>query len=253
MYLYLYDNFLNNKSYSNQLARIETRLNDLGIGGKIFRLSPLRNLSELISDEIKNGTHTIVAVGDDKTVAEVINAIARRDVCFGIIPIAGENKIAQALGILNANDACNILASRIIEKLDLGKANDTYFISNLQISSGRISIECENQFHVFPQIKDQISICNLKPALSDGNSSQYFDPQDGNLELFIQPIVASTFSFFRKTKELKNSIIPFKKIEIKSKDSITVTTDGQRILKPPVQIEIVPKKLKVIVGKNRIF
>ena len=55
MYLYLYDSFLNNPKFGNKLAKIETRLTDLGIGGKISRLSPLKNLEELVSDEIKNG------------------------------------------------------------------------------------------------------------------------------------------------------------------------------------------------------
>ncbi|MFA6322909.1 MAG: diacylglycerol kinase family protein [Candidatus Buchananbacteria bacterium] len=254
MYLYLYDHFLNGKSYANQLARIETRLTDLGIGGKIFRLSPLRNLVQLVNDEIKNGIHTVVAVGNDKTVAQIINAIATHEATLGIIPIGSDQKIANALGIGSAHEACNILASRIIEKMDLGKANDTYFISNLKVSSGRLVIECENQFQIIPQAKNEISICNLKPSFA-GNTlgKSYFNPQDGSLELFIQPQAARTFGFFKKAGSLQDSIIPFKRLEIKSKDSVTVTTDGQRVLKPPVQIEIAAKKLKVIVGKDRVF
>jgi diacylglycerol kinase family enzyme len=252
MHLYLYDQFLNGKGHSNLLARIETRLTDLGIGGKIFRLSPLRNLTELISDEIKNGATTVVAVGNDKTVAQIINVAAKHDVPLGIIPVGSENKIAGALGIPSANEACNILASRIIEKMDLGKANDTYFISSLKVSAGRLTIECENQFQITPQSQDQVCICNLKPLFSAAGGRN-FDPQDGMLEIYIQPLVSGMWNFFNRSVSLKDSIIPFKKIEIRSKDSVSVVTDGQRILKPPVQVSIAPKKLRVIVGKNRIF
>jgi len=40
---------------------------------------------------------------------------------------------------------------------------------------------------------------------------------------------------------------------VRSKGSVPVITDGQKIMKTPVEIEIAPKKLKIIVGKNRSF
>lgn len=58
---------------------------------------------------------------------------------------------------------------------------------------------------------------------------------------------------FKKATNIQKSIIPFKKIAIKSKESVSVVTDGQRVLKTPVQVEIIPKKLKIIVGKKRAF
>src|SRR3989344_7026326 len=129
MYLYLYDSFLNNKKFSNTLARIETRLTDLGIGGKICRISPLRNIKELILDEIRNGVKTVVVVGDDKTLNQIVNGVAKYDITVGLIPIGPDNRIAQTLGIPEGQKACDVLAARIIEKIDLGKINETYFLS----------------------------------------------------------------------------------------------------------------------------
>ena len=188
MYLYLYDSFLNNKKYNSLLAKIETRLTDLEIGGKIFRLSPLRNVNELLNDEVKSGVKTVVVVGDDKTLSQVINVAAKLNVILGIIPVGAENKIAQTLGIPLAEAACNVIAARIVEKVDLGKVNNTYFLSGLTVSSGQITIECENQYKVRPQFQDQIQICNLRPAwAASQGTANYFDPQDGLLEIFIQP------------------------------------------------------------------
>src|SRR3989338_2880950 len=99
MYLYLYDSFLNQKKYTSALARIETRLTDLGIGGKICRLSPLRNIKELIADELANGVKTIVVVGNDKTLSEAINFVAQHDVTLGLIPIGPNNSLAGQLGL----------------------------------------------------------------------------------------------------------------------------------------------------------
>jgi diacylglycerol kinase family enzyme len=253
MYLYLYDSFLNDKKYNRLLAKIETRLTDLGIGGKIFRLSPLRNIDELLTDEVKNGVKTIIIVGNDKTFGQIIDSAAKLDVPLGLIPIGSENKIAQLLGIPREEEACNTVAARIVKRIDLGMANNTYFLSSLVISGEKLTIECESKYKVTPKIKNQVSICNLKPLFALDIGPKYFNPQDGFLEILIQPITTGFFQFFRKANNLKNSIIPFKKISIHSKDSIPVTTDGKKILKTPVRIEIVPKKLKIIVGKKRMF
>lgn len=254
MYLYLYDSFLNNKKYNRLLAKIETRLTDLGIGGKIFRLSPLRNISELLNDEVSGGIETVVVVGNDKTFSEIINLAAKLKVALGIIPVGPSNKIATTLGVNSPDDACNILSARKIEKIDLGKINGTYFLSNITLSGGRVTIECENKFRVTPQTKDQICICNLRPIFETGfEPTNSFNPQDGLLEIFVQPMATGVFKLFKKSSQLKNSIIPFKKIAIRSRDSLPVVTDGQKVLKTPVQIEIVPKRLKIIVGKNRMF
>jgi len=254
MYLYLYDSLLNNKKYNSLLAKIETRLTDLGIGGKIFRLSPLRNISELLTDEVRSGAKTVVVVGNDKSFSQIINFAAQLDVTLGLIPVGADNKIAKILGIPSAEEACNILAARIIEKVDLGKANSTYFLSSLTVAFGRVRIECEDKYQVIPKTQDQISICNLRPLFAaEWNQTGYFNPQDGFLEILIQPLTSSFWQLFKKVDQFKKSVIPFKKIAIKSRNSISITTDGQKVLKTPVKIEIVPKKLKIIVGKNRLF
>jgi len=255
MYLYLYDSFLNDKKYGNLLARIETRLTDLGIGGKIFRLSPLRNVEELLADEARNAAQTVVVVGNDKTFAQIINVAAKYDVTMGLIPVGPDNKIAKTLGIGNPFDACNTIAARIIEKLDLGKVNDTYFLTSLTVTGGNPTIECEENYNIIPKTTDAVSICNLRPLLATSSGqANFFDPQDGHLELLIQPLKNGTWHLFKKsTDELKNSIIPFKKLSIKGKNIISIITDGQKVLKPPVSINIVPKKLKIIVGKTRLF
>jgi diacylglycerol kinase family enzyme len=251
MYLYLYDSFLNDRKYASTLAKIETRLTDLGIGGKIFRLSPLRNISDLVTEEIHNGAKTIVIVGNDKTVAQVLNAAAGFTISVGIIPVGPDNHIASSLGVNGTVEACNILAARKIEKIDVGKANNTYFISNLSVDAGNVTIECENQYSITPSPGDQIQIFNLRPQAT-GGQGEHFNPKDGVLEVLIAPLVKSMWGFV-KNSDKNSSIIPFKKISIKSKDSVPVITDGQKVLKTPVQVEILPRQLTVIVGKSPAF
>jgi len=254
MYLYLYDSWLNQKRYHQTLARIETRLTDLGIGGKIARLSPLRNLQELITDEIQNGIKTVVVVGNDCTVNEVVNIVAKEDIVVGIIPIGDNNHIAKHLGIPEAENACSVLAARIIEKIDLGKVNNGYFLSGIKIAGDNVTLECENQYRIRPSTQGaEITICNFRPALAGSfGQNNYFDPQDGSLEIFIRPLASGFINWWRK-KTSSPSIIPFKKIAIDSKQTASVITEGQKVLKTPIKIEIASKKLEIIVGKQRIF
>lgn len=257
MYLYLYDSFLNTPKYRRVLARIEMRLTDLGIGGKISRLSPLKNIKELIKDEIKNGVNTVVAVGGDKTVIQIVNDIAEHDVTMGIIPVGGENKIAKALGVPPAEEACPILAARKLEKLDLGSVNKSYFLLGLHISSGRVTLECEDSYEIRP-LSDahSVTICNLRPSFASINFGHRFNPCDGFMEALITP----TENFLQGIKKIfglkahaQRSIVPLKKVFIRSKHSETVIGDGEKKFKTPLYVEVVPKKLSVIVGKQRMF
>lgn len=252
MYLYIYDSFLGNKKYGSLLAKIETRLTDLGIGGKIFRLSPLRNMTELLNDQVKGGAKTVVVVGNDKTFTEIINFAASFDITLGLIPVGPNNKIAKILGIPSAEEACNILSARKIERVDLGKANNTYFLSDISVAKGSVTIECENKYAVTPAVEDQVTIYNFRPILAGQTQEQrMFNPKDGLLEVLIEPFTKGFFGAKRSAQA--SSLIPFKKIAIRSKDSLPIYTDGQKILKTPVKVEIVPDKLKIIVGKNRLF
>jgi len=254
MYLYLYDSFLNNKKFTQALAKIETRLTDLGIGGKICRLSPLRNMEELINDEVKAGVKTIVVVGNDKTLSQIVNVAAKHEVPMGLIPLGPENQIAQALGIPQGEAACEIIAARIIKKIDLGRINNLYFLSGVKISDSDVTIECEDLYRITPKFKNaKISICNFKPLNDITAPKCGFDPEDGFLEIFIQPLTTHVFNFFRRHQPSDQSIIPFKRLTIRSKGSVPIITDGQKVLKTPVKIEIVPKKLRIIVGKHRNF
>src|SRR3989344_586653 len=112
MYLYLYDAQLSGKPFQHALVRVETRLTDLGIGGKISRLSPLKNLRELIHDEV----------------------------------------------------ACDVIAARRLSRLDIGRANTTYFLSGLRVPFNQASFELDGQYHVKPNAGSfTVLIRNLPP------------------------------------------------------------------------------------------
>jgi len=245
MYLYIYDSFLNDKKYADLLIKIEKRLTDLGIKGKIARLSILKNMKEMITDGVKEGVQTVVAIGNAQTFAKVINVVADLDVTLGLIPVDNNNEIAKVLGIPPKVLACDVLASRIIKKIDLGKINNYYFVNTAQIENGDVSIEY-NDFKIFPiTTKSKITLYNFASQVA--NSS----PVDGVLEAVITPIKSNVFG----QKKIEDTVLPFTKIKIGSlaSEQVAILTDEQIIMKTPAEIKVAPEKLKVIVGTDRQF
>lgn len=271
MYFYLVDNFLNDKRCEKIFTKIENRIIDLGINGRITKLSLLKSAAELVKEEVKRGAKTIVAVGNDKIVSQIINVIAEQDLTFGIIPVGENNQIAELLGIPYNEAACDILSARRIEHLDLGKVNQNYFLFKAQIKSPEVVLDSENQYNINLLSKNnQITIYNLaaegevEKISPKQKNYTCFNPQDGILELIVSSDNESGQSFLkilswakRKDSALtlaKNiSFFPIKTINIRSKESVPVILDQYIVTKTPAQVSVLPKALKIIVGKGRVF
>jgi diacylglycerol kinase family enzyme len=246
MYLYIYDSYLNQPKYAPLLSKIEQRVTDLDIKGRIARLSILKNLKELITDAVKDGVKTVVAIGDDQTFAKVINVIADLDVVLGLIPIDDKSKIAKILGIAPREFACDVVSGRIIKKLDLGKINNQYFMYSAEIVDAPVTITCDN-FQISPTTeRHTIQVCNFGQLIAAS------DPTDGKMEAIITPMRTG---WTGSSKAITPTILPFTKININSAgdEPVTILTDEQMIMKTPAKIEIVPGRLKVIVGSQRSF
>jgi len=245
MYLYIYDSFLSNPKYTGVLSKIEQRVTDLDVKGKIARLTLLRNIKELISEGIKEGVKTVVAIGDDQTFAKVINVAADLNVVLAFIPVVDDSKFAKMLGIPPRELACDILSGRIIKKIDLGKINNQYFLNSAEISNAAVSIKC-NKFQIQPTTKlHKIDILNF------GTSERPSNPTDGFMEAIITPLKKGFF----KLRALQSTKLPFTKISISSlgDEPVSILMDQQQIIKTPALIEIVPDALRIIVGSQRAF
>lgn len=257
MYYYIYDSFLNDKKYQAVLARIENRLTDLGINGRIGRLSLLKDINELIGDELKRGVQTIVAVGNDKTVNQVVNVIApKQDVALGIIPVGPKNKMAELLGIPPEEKACDILSARKTEKLDVARIDEKkfYFLSGAIVPSQGVSIRFDEGFSVTPIDQEgYISIYNFFCPMSSDIKSSCTDPQNGLLEISVEAQPDKGFIKKMKEKPLVPSVFPAKKISLESKKAMPIIVDCEVAGGTPATIRVLPQKLKIIVGKTRAF
>ncbi|MBU4347581.1 hypothetical protein KKF23_03420 [Patescibacteria group bacterium] len=249
MHVYIYDSYVNQKKYDKILASIETRITDLGLNGKICRLGLMKNIVSLVDTELKRGAKTIVAVGNDSTVSQVINSMAGSSVPLGIIPMGKDNNlIAAGLGIGLEEEACDILSARRITKLNLGQANNLYFLAKAAITNKGTVVEIDKNYSIEIMGPGEINIINLNINNEPLPEKIKIDPQDGILELFIK--TKDSKSFFKKI--IGQSVFPFKTLTILN-ESHPIILDNSIKVPAPAEISIAKQKLNVIVGKGRSF
>ncbi len=258
MYFYIYDSFLNVNKYRKILARIEVRLGTLGISGKIKRLNILHHQKEAIEESIRQGAKTIVLVGDDHGIVQAIDTLAKHDVAVGIIPVGNEEDlhIARTLGIPPLELACEVLSRRTIARLDLGKIGVHYFLTSAEVQA--TTFRCvfpRRTFRVEPIVaKATLTVMNLAPAPTGNEGILQSNPRDGILELIIRDATTSFADVFRSQKIQKMpSIFHIREIELTEPEGATITMDGWRSVKLPSTVTIVPQKIRVIIGRERLF
>lgn len=226
------------------MNRMEIRLTDLGLNGKIIRLGGIKNIKGTIQNEIKLGAKTIIAVGNNQTVNKIIGAIIDTDIygdfqkktLLGIIPIGDDNSIAASFGIKDEEEACNILLARRVEKIDLGLVGNHYFLNQATIPSAGSKLEIDD-YTLETAERGELRIINL---LSDPREKIKSNPHDGLLEIVI------------KTGKKDQTILTAEKIRV-SNPKERLTVDNVVDVETPAEVTVMKDKVNVIVGKDRLF
>lgn len=241
MYLYLYGTPTADHAYASVVADIETRITDQGMQGRVGRLGPLRSAIELITSARKGGVKTVVAVGDDRTIAETVNALmAFPELTLGIVPVGNNNRIGKLLGIPSGGDAVDVLAARKIETVDVGKMNNYYFLTSAEIRGAEpLALECDDRFTVAPRGAATLTINNLGP------DSQC---QDGSLDAIFETDVRQSWW----SRQSQRSIVPVQHARITGTGG-TALAEGYFPVKLPATVDIIPQALRIIVGRDRVF
>lgn len=244
MQVYVYDDYLNKSKFNRTINRVEIRLTDLGLNGKILRLAGIKNIKTAIQNEIRIGAKTIVAVGNNQTVNKIIGAIINDDIygdfqkktLLGIIPIGDDNSIAASLGIKDAEEACNILLARRVEKIDLGLAGNHYFLNEASIQSLGTIIEI-GTYSLEIMDKGEVKIINL---LKDRDDRIKSNPHDGLLDIYI------------RTRKKDETYLNSKNFKI-SNPNEKLIVDGVVEINTPIEISVLKDRVNMIVGKDRLF
>ncbi|MDD4290119.1 MAG: hypothetical protein PHH83_02455 [Patescibacteria group bacterium] len=245
MYLYIYDSCLKDKKYENLLTKIEARIIDLDMKGEVLRMNLLKNISQFLKDGIKKGAHTVIVIGDDKTFSTVLESAMLENIVMGYIPIDKKSKFAQIFGIPYGDLACAIIGGRIVEKIDIGKINNKFFLGSVLIENSHNTELKIDEFKVRVGRGNKIIIKNIDFEEENFSIS---NPTDGLFEIFIE----KTGGFMSKNS--KHTLIKTNEVMVTSKDSsIPLVFDDVQTINTPAQISTAKEKLNIIVGSNRKF
>lgn len=247
MYFYLYDSWLQEKKYQAEIIKIEARLNALGIQGRAEKITILKNIHEAMRDGIKRGATTVVLIGNDKTVTTLLPDILNTQVAVGLIPMGQPQTIARFFGIPSGLAACDVLSRRVVVRVDVGQANDHFFLLNASLPTAA-HVTCDEQYTVSSMNPaDHMIISNLE--IADHAS----DPADGRLELRVGGAQKQGWGSFSKTAN-PVSVFPIQKAKVTTPvGQAQLLLDGQVTVTTPLTVELAKKKLSVIVGRQRQF
>src|SRR5882757_3364306 len=133
MYYYVVNPAAGRGQIRNMQEKLRSRLDDLGIRGEWAKTTGPGEATRMTKAAIAAGHTTIVAVGGDDTVNEVINGIGSENVAVGILPIGSNNRVATQLGIVTWPQACEALAARRLTSYSLIAAGQKFFLSTLTL------------------------------------------------------------------------------------------------------------------------
>lgn len=108
------------------------RIDDCGIEYD-FVIAGEKRPSDLARQAREEGTERVFIVGGDGTINEVINGLGLAQIVLGIIPAGCGNDFAKMLGIESVEDGISSLLGGDRKLVDVGFANNRYFVNNLGI------------------------------------------------------------------------------------------------------------------------
>jgi diacylglycerol kinase family enzyme len=248
-YAYVYDDFLSDKRFERDVASLETKLSTFDLSGHIGRMSLFRSAKDLVEGMVAKGASTIVVVGNDGSLDKTMWFLPDMNVTVGYIPLVGPSAVAKLLGIPVGIAACDVLAARRIEHLDMGMLDDRYFLTEVSLPATTAALSIEGMYSVSPSDGGSLAIRNLGGRV--GSDLVASNPRDGLLDAVVMPRpVSSPRTFWKRAAEPQETRIPFTQGEITSKTPIEAHVDNHAVSGFRFRVRVVPGKLTLITGRR---
>lgn len=280
MYYYILDQgSLPVDKYEKMQTELSGLLAEFKVSGEMARVTPLRSINDLVDIASSRGCKTLVACGSDDTFNVTLAALKGRDFILGFIPFEEKSFLGKILGINNIFTGVKTIAARRLEKIDLAKIADNYFISYLEFGAmsqnlkslgwwSRMKLLSTEPKNLSIRIDDSytlnISAMGGLAVNTRSTSSQQqsiANPTDSHLDLLIlEPLNKVQVLTYKEElaegileKIPNTTVIKCKKITFLEPRGTPLTMLGRVVAKFPATVEIIPQRLRMIVGKNRTF
>lgn len=283
MYYYVINPAAGKGTINTIQEKLRDRLRELGIDGEFAKTTGPGDATKMTKQAIEKGYNTIVVVGGDGTVNEVVNGVTNAQVAVGIIPIGNSNLVAQRLGITSWQQACEVLAARRLSHYGLIAAGHKYFLSTLTLGfetdmdtqmenepntgglRGRIGHFFEARGHAqdYETLKCKITVDEQleieAPVFSLSVTNQKFeDPMADNrllITLLDKPTGQQLRSYlwnFMKKDHYDDGISHFgaKKVVIETTPTTNIMIDGKANGETPISIRLTNRQIRFITEKQ---
>jgi diacylglycerol kinase family enzyme len=280
MYYYIFDQ---GNLPMDKFERLQTEalsyFAEFKISGETARVTPLRSIADLVDTASQRGAKTLVACGSDDTFNLMLASLKGRDFTLGFIPLDEKSFLSKILGIESIYIGAKTLAARRLEKIDLAKIANNFFINYLEFGvtshnlknlswfaslkllsseAKNYTIRIDDSYNLNISALGGLAI-NIRSA--SGSGQRIADPTDSHLDLLILEKLSKTQVLrYRKdiiSGDLENipntTVIKCKKIEFLEPRGTALTMLGRIVAKFPAAVELIPQRLRLIVGKNRTF
>lgn len=238
-YLYLVDPLLAaDRRNEETLIELEKTTVELGIQGPWVRLSPIKTIQDALSTRKNDSIQTIVGIGGDGFFSELLDYVCDQPRTLGLIPLRDASRIAKFLGIPVGRSACTTIAQRIVVNIDCGKINQRYFLSSAFIPPA-YSAFINRRYRLYCEPSMFFRVTNIETE----------NPKRFTGHLTLQILQPSKGLWAAKQEECGRFFVT--NIRVEGSGSETIIADEKKTFKPPVEIRIAPKALRMIVGKHR--
>lgn len=280
MYFYILDGTnIPDAQFERAQVTLQGLLAEFKISGEMARVTSIRGIQELVETASERGVKTLIACGTDDTFNFMLAYLKGRDFALGFIPMTEESYLGQILGIDNLLTAVKTVAARRIEKIDLATLGENYFISQAEFG---IASTKARQMGFFGSLRGMSTVeHNIKIRVDDSynmditclggtvtnsratssSNASIANPTDGFLDLMVlermNKIDVMKYKPDIATGSLENipgtSVIKCQQVEFLEPRGFPITIAGRTFAKIPAIISIIPRALRMIVGKNRTF
>jgi diacylglycerol kinase family enzyme len=199
---------------------------------------------------------------------------------IGYVPLV-ETELSKVLGISGVENACQTIAHRRLEVLDLGQIQNHYFFTKVGIGqnidnlspksmfdfskfSGAanlkpipVSMEIDGQF----KAQFEVAIGAIFNSRSERGEKGIANPTDGLLDVLLLPGITALDAWKYRNELASGSlervpgcaVMHGKRIVFQSPDGLPFFVGDKTVAKIPAVAEALTRKIKMIVGKERTF
>lgn len=273
------------------LPDVQEQLGRLGLRHRVARTQSLEHAGQLAREAAEAG-EVAAAFGGDGVIGAVAGALAGGPGVLGVLPGGRGNDFARTLGLpRSAIDACQILASGRVRRIDLGRAGDRTFIGiascGFDSDANRIANQARwvrgNLVYAYGALR---ALAGWRPAtfevelgggerraftgysVAAANSTAYgggmllapdASLEDGLLDIVLISHVPKarflrllpTVFSGRHVEQPNVEVLRARSLEIHADRPFTVYADGDPLAELPVRIESVPGAVAVLVPSGR--